>query len=153
MVPSHLAHDRRGGPDLGQPPSPRVVTISLPVEYTAFCLLYQNVYHRYAAQRLRDVATARACVEGALGELVTIWPSVLSSARPSAVAWRVLCTWVNRAVGGGRGTPLPAPVADAVLLRDELHFPKAKIAAVMGLDEAAVTAHLRTAARMAPGKP
>jgi hypothetical protein len=127
------------------------VTISLPAEYTAFCLLHQNAYHRYAAQRLRDVAIARACVEGALGELVTIWPSVLSSARPSAVAWRVLRCWVNRAAGDNRTAPLPAPVADAVLLRDELHFPMAKIAAVMGLDEAAVTTHLRTAARTAAG--
>ncbi|MFB9388239.1 hypothetical protein ACFPM3_30640 [Streptomyces coeruleoprunus] len=135
-------------PDLGQTLTPRAIAICLPTEYTAFCQLYQTVYHHYAMQRINDVATARNCVEKALGELVTIWPAVLSSEQPAAVAWKVLRAWVNRAAPERGSRPLTADQADALLLRTQLQFPMAKIASVMGLEQAAIEAYLRSAARL-----
>ncbi|MFD9484619.1 hypothetical protein ACFWBX_11550 [Streptomyces sp. NPDC059991] len=130
-------------------PAQTVVSITLPVEYTAFCLQYQGAYLRYALLRLPSRETARACVAGALGELVTMWPAVIGSGRPSAVAWGVLRAWVRAAGGftlGGTQT-LTLAQDDALLLRQELQLSDTAIASVMGLDRGTVTSHLRHAER------
>lgn len=154
-----MAVERPSTPDLSQPgvlsSQPASAVIQLPTEYIGFCLLYRNAYRQYALRRLQDVATAYSCVERALGELLTIWPAVLSSPRPSAIAWRVLRTWVNAAVDCHQYPSLPGALsparADVLLLREKLNFPIAKVAAVMGLDEGTVSVHLRCTARAAQG--
>ncbi|MFE9573930.1 hypothetical protein ACFYMW_36290 [Streptomyces sp. NPDC006692] len=128
------------------------MAITLPVAYTAFCLQHQSAYLRYAHYRLGEWGAARTCVQGALGELVTMWPQMMGSARPSAVAWQVLRAWVaaaGRPDGAGRAAlpPLSAVQTDTVVLRHELRLPEPAIASVMGLDEGTVTSHLRYAAR------
>ncbi|PKV82745.1 hypothetical protein [Streptomyces sp. TLI_146] len=137
-----------GSPGSGAPPS---VVIHLPVAYTAFCLQHHPLYLRYAIHHLGDREAACRCVEGALGELVMMWPRVMGSARPCAVAWQVLRTRVaaaQRSAGAlAPSTVLPALQADTVVLRHGLGLPVTVIAAVMGLDEGTVTSHLRCAAR------
>ncbi|WP_406346905.1 hypothetical protein [Streptomyces sp. NBC_00648] len=129
------------------------VVIHLPVTYTAFCLQHHHAYLRYAVHRLGEGQAARSCVEGALGELVTMWPKVMGSVRPSAVAWQVLRTWVAAAGDEGEAvSPQPPSLSalqeDTVVLRHDVGLSEAVIASVMGLDEGTVTSHLRYAARV-----
>ncbi|MGW2858196.1 hypothetical protein [Streptomyces sp. NPDC001205] len=156
MQPERRPAPPRNGPpttgEAGSACAKPTVTIALPVAYTAFCLLHQNAYLRYARFRLGEWDAARVCVQGALGELVMMWPQMMGSARPSAMAWQVLRTWVTAAGrrSGNRRAPLPrlsAVQEDTVVLSHELSLPEPAIASVMGLDEGTVTSHLRHAAR------
>lgn len=148
MSAVQLAHRRRGKPDLSQLTTPSGSVASRPCDFTAFCMLYQSTYFQYAMHRLQDVAHARACVSRVVGELNASWSSVLGAARPAAVAWVLLRAWVDRAGGVNSPGSLSRDQADVLLLRGDLNFSMAKIASVMGVEEAAVAVHLQSAARI-----
>ncbi|MER5546447.1 hypothetical protein ACWDBP_44190 [Streptomyces sp. NPDC001233] len=148
MSAVQLAHRRRGKPDLSQLTEPPHAAASRPCDFTAFCLLYQSTYFQYAMQRLQDVARARDCVAQVVGELSASWPAILGSAQPAAGAWLLLRAWVDRTGGSNTSGSLSRDQADTLLLWGELNFSMAKIASVMGVEEAAVVVHLRSAARI-----
>ncbi|MFD7817631.1 sigma factor-like helix-turn-helix DNA-binding protein [Streptomyces sp. NPDC059785] len=149
------------------PPSARdefpqeTIRLALPLEYTAFCLLHQERYLRYTQERMQDAWVSRKVVEAALGNLATIWPAVISSSRPAAVAWRLLDALISSALRGQRARAahpldpvhriLPPAQADAVILRCRLQLSQAQAAEVMGVEEPAVASQLRMAQRALPG--
>ncbi|WP_059008891.1 hypothetical protein [Streptomyces specialis] len=144
-----------GAPEVigvGSPP----VRLRLPVEFAAFCALHHGRYLRYCRLRLPGTAVAEAVVESALGELATRWAAALATS-PAALAWHLLGRRVDaEARAAGQGDVLhrllPAPQADAVLLRRRLRMSLAETAEVMGLAPRDVTWHLLLAERrLAPG--
>ncbi|KUN55465.1 hypothetical protein AQJ46_49410 [Streptomyces canus] len=144
-------------PEAAQP----VIKLVLPLEYTAFCLLHQERYLHYTRERVQDAWMSRQVVEAVLGNLATLWPTVISSPRPAAVAWRLLDALISSAL---RGTAPPArPVdavhrmlppaqADAVILRCRLRLSEAQAAELMGVEAPAVASQLRMAQRALPGE-
>ncbi|MET9116061.1 sigma-70 region 4 domain-containing protein [Streptomyces longwoodensis] len=143
-------------PEAAQP----VIRPLLPLEYTAFCLLHQERYLRYTRERVQDASMSRQVVEAVLGNLATLWPTVISSPRPAAVAWRLLDALISSAL---RDTALPRPVdavhrmlppaqADAVILRCRLHLSDAQAAELMGVETSTVASQLRMAQRALPGE-
>ncbi|GHI04585.1 hypothetical protein [Streptomyces cellostaticus] len=143
-----VAHRQQGKPDLGQLAIPSRAVARRPCDFTAFCLLHQSAYLQYAVQRLQDIARARACVARVVRELSAFWPAFLGSAQPAAVAWVLLRAWVDRTAGSSSCGTLSRDQADVLLLRGSLDFSLAKIASVMGVEEAVVVAHLRSATRI-----
>lgn len=151
-------------PDHVRPPA---IDVVLPLEYTAFCLLYQERYLHYTRERVQDAWMSQQLVAAVLGNLVTIWPTVISSPRPAAVAWRLLDALISSALrdrGYAVAQPvdavhqvLPTAQADAVILRCRLHLSEAQAAELMGVEAPAVASQLRMAqraleaARAAPG--
>ncbi|GAA2942137.1 sigma factor-like helix-turn-helix DNA-binding protein [Streptomyces enissocaesilis] len=140
-----------------EPPEP--LTVRLPLDYTAFCLLHRDAYLRYARARLTDAGTSRAAVEAALGQLALIWPTALSSSCPAAVAWRLLghqiTLSVEQAAPAAVGHEdlhgrLPAAQADAVLLCHHLSLTPRQAAALMGVQEPTVSSRLNAARRGLP---
>ncbi|MGW4786742.1 hypothetical protein [Streptomyces sp. NPDC004230] len=136
--------------------------LMLPVEYTAFCLLHRDRYLRYTRERVQDSWMSQQVVEAALGNLATLWPTVISSPRPAAVAWRLLDALISSALRGrrpntGQGVDavhqvLPAAQADAVILRCRLHLSDRQAAELMGVEAPAVATQLRMAQRALPGE-
>ena len=149
----------RPAPDASEAPQP-VIKLVLPLEYTAFCLLHQERYLRYTRERVQDLSMSRQVVEAVLGNLATLWPTVISSPRPAAVAWRLLDALISSTL---RGTAPPArPVdavhrmlpqaqADAVILRCRLRLSEAQAAELMGVEAPTVASQLRMAQRALPG--
>ncbi|MEU6807714.1 hypothetical protein ABZ920_01540 [Streptomyces sp. NPDC046831] len=147
------------GPEDGPQPGIEVV---LPLEYTAFCLLHQEGYLRYARERVQDTWMSRQIVEVALGNLATIWPTVISSPRPAAVAWRLLDALISSALRDHRARAaqskdvvhrlLPPAQADAVILCCRLHLSEARAADLMGVEAPTVASWLRMAQRALPGE-
>ncbi|MFD5752475.1 hypothetical protein [Streptomyces sp. NPDC127033] len=137
----------------GRPPG--VLTICLPLDYTAFCTLHQDSYLRYAYARIADLEEARAVVRTALGELALVWPSALRSSCPQAVAWQLLGRLVSAAqVRSGAASRdrsvhriLPAGPADALLLCHGLSLTARQAAALMGEEEPTVRSQLSAALR------
>ncbi|MBT2529924.1 sigma-70 region 4 domain-containing protein [Streptomyces sp. ISL-99] len=134
------------------------LTICLPLDYTAFCLLYRDAYLRYAQARLADAETSRTVVEMALGQLALNWSAALSSC-PAAVAWQLLGHLITlssgqaAAVATGREDiyrQLPAVQADAVILCHRLSLTPGQAAALMGVEEPAVNSRLSAALRRLP---
>ncbi|MGI5414244.1 sigma factor-like helix-turn-helix DNA-binding protein [Streptomyces chartreusis] len=133
------------------------IELALPLEYTAFCLLYQERYLHYTRERVQDAWMSQQLVEAVLGNLVTIWPAVISSPRPAAVAWRLLDALISSALrshGHAVAQPvdavhqvLPPAQADAVILRCRLHLSEAQAAELMGVEAPAVASQLRMAQR------
>ncbi|WP_332880946.1 hypothetical protein [Streptomyces sp. NBC_00564] len=79
-------------------PPQQAIVLVLPLEYTAFCLLHRDRYLRYTRERVQDAWVSQKLVEAALGNLATIWPAVISSSRPAAVAWRLLDALISSAL-------------------------------------------------------
>ncbi|MEH0407433.1 sigma factor-like helix-turn-helix DNA-binding protein [[Kitasatospora] papulosa] len=137
-----------------QPRSP--LTLTLPVEFIAFCLRYQERYLRYARARSLDAGRARQIVESVLSALVLVWPSVIGSDRPSRVAWRMLTAQVAWALhdadqvrwqgsGDAAHLALPHQQADVVLLYYRLCLSRAETAELMGMKESEVALDLAKA--------
>ncbi|WP_329240762.1 sigma-70 region 4 domain-containing protein [Streptomyces sp. NBC_01478] len=145
----------------GDAPQPTIELV-LPLEYTAFCLLHQDRYLHYTRERVQDAWMSRQVVEAVLGNLATIWPTVISSPRPAAVAWRLLDALITSALGGrqaGAAQPadavhqlLPRAQADAVILRCRLDLSEKEAAELMGVEAPAVASQLRMAQRALPGR-
>lgn len=132
------------------------LTLTLPIEFTAFCLRYQERYLSYAQARSLDAGRARQIVESVLSALVVVWPSVIASDRPSRVAWKMLTAQVAWALGGeGQGRrrwpcdaahlALPPGQADLVLLRYRLCLSRAETAELTGMRESEVALELAKA--------
>ncbi|GAA3798109.1 hypothetical protein GCM10022403_034960 [Streptomyces coacervatus] len=145
----------------GYAPQPAIELV-LPLEYTAFCLLHQDRYLHYTRERVQDAWMSQQVVEAVLGNLVTIWPTVISSPRPAAVAWRLLDALIASALRSRRaGATLPVDAvhrmlprgqADAVILRCRLHLSEKQAAELMGVEAPAVASQLRMAQRALPGR-
>ncbi|WP_459248035.1 hypothetical protein [Streptomyces youssoufiensis] len=136
---------------------PASLVISLPLEYTAFCLRHQEPYHRYSHVRLRHEAASRNAVAAALGDLALNWDGALRSACLPAVAWRLLRARVQAAARANDPRPpdtlhraWPADQADALILRYRLSLTTDQSAHLMGVDPAVIATHLRTALRDLP---
>ncbi|WP_405983346.1 sigma factor-like helix-turn-helix DNA-binding protein [Streptomyces sp. NBC_00872] len=137
---------------------PGELTLSLPLDYMAFCTLHQNTYLRYTRARIGDEEVSRTVVRTALGELALVWPAALRSSCPEAVAWQLLSGIVSAAltdsgaVSGLRSVHrmLPAGPADALLLCRELSLTVKEAAELMGEEEPAVRSRLSMALRSLP---
>ncbi|QNJ43375.1 sigma-70 region 4 domain-containing protein [Streptomyces buecherae] len=136
---------------------PASLVISLPLEYTAFCLRHQELYHRYSRVRLRHEAASRDAVAAALGDLALNWDGALRSACLPAVAWRLLRARVQAAARASDPRPpdtlhraWPPDQADALILRYRLSLTTDQSAQLMGVDPAVIATHLRTALRDLP---
>lgn len=129
--------------------------VALPLDYTAFCLLHQHNYLRYARARLQRPDLSEQSVADALGDLAVNWNGALCSAAPAARAWLLLGRRVARAARGPRTSQradtlhrlLPTRQADMVVLRHRLLLDHAQTAALMGLEALTVAADLAAAHR------
>ncbi|ELP66318.1 hypothetical protein STRTUCAR8_01792 [Streptomyces turgidiscabies Car8] len=134
--------------------------IDPPPEYTAFCLLYQDSYLRYARARLTDPGLSRRLVERALGLVATNWASVLASHCPAAEAWDILVSVITTVVRQRPATGarpcnavyrMLSPLqADVVILRHRLSLNDEQAADLMGVEEPVVASQLRMAHRNLP---
>ncbi|WP_328786164.1 sigma factor-like helix-turn-helix DNA-binding protein [Streptomyces sp. NBC_00273] len=140
-------------PAAGVPIRDTPLTVTLPADYTAFCVRNQQAYITYARARSQDAQLARRIVESVLSALVVIWPTVIASDRPASVAWRMLSTQVAAATRQARRqrkdrvrdtmhSTLPAEQADVLLLRYRLNLSWAQTAELMGLEESEVAFQL-----------
>jgi hypothetical protein len=137
------------------PAQPQELAVSLPADYTAFCMLYQDRYLRYARVRVIDPGLSRTLVETALGSVATNWASVLASHRPAAEAWSILGSLIAQAVRGQTAAKfcndvyraLPPLQADVVILRHRLSLSDEQAADLMGVEEPVVASQLRMAHR------
>ncbi|MEU9372004.1 hypothetical protein AB0D71_46885 [Streptomyces avermitilis] len=111
------------------------VEIGMPAPFAAFCLHHLDVYILYATARVGDGRQARALVEATLGDLAMLWAEALESPSPAALAWRLLTARTNHAATVSSPAlyrVLPAPQADAVLLRYRLGLSPDRAADAMG---------------------
>ncbi|WP_328687764.1 hypothetical protein OHA74_54740 [Streptomyces phaeochromogenes] len=137
------------------PARPSGLVISLPADYTAFCMLYQDRYLRYTRVRVADPGLSRTLVEAALGSVATNWATVLASHCPAAEAWNILGSLIAQAVRGHAATEscstvyrvLPLLQADVVILRHRLSLSDQQAADLMGVEEPLVASQLRMAHR------
>ncbi|MEU9146578.1 hypothetical protein [Streptomyces sp. NPDC048349] len=130
------------------------------MEYTAFRELHCEAYSRYIQARVRDAELSKAIAATAFATLAAIWPSVISSSRPEAVAWAVLGGLVDSTLHGVHSCTdfeedevyreLPAAQADVVVLRCRMALTAGQTAHVMGLEEPTVAVRLRSAGRSLP---
>lgn len=132
--------------------NPTEVVVALPLDYTAFCLLHQHHYLRYARARIRRPSSAEHAVAGALGDLAITWHSALCSSAPAAWAWDLLRRRIRQAARAPFDTDtlhrmLPDEQADTVVLRHRLLLNYTQTAALMGLEPCTVVAHLAAAHR------
>ncbi|MFC8449458.1 hypothetical protein [Kitasatospora sp. NPDC057223] len=115
--------------------------------------LYALRYRQYAQVRLSDEDLCAEAVEQALGYVADGWDAVLRCPQPMAVCWVLLRQVVSdrscRAAGGDRlHRALPDPAADAAVLHYRLGLEPKTAAHLMGVEEGAVRAGLRAAARV-----
>ncbi|MFJ8536853.1 hypothetical protein [Streptomyces sp. NPDC093591] len=139
-----------------EPPAwPAGLVVHLPVDYTAFCMLYQDRYLRYARARIADPRLSRELVETALGSVATNWAAVLASHRPAAEAWNILGSLIAQAVHGQAASTvcnavyrvLPPLQADIIILRHRLSLSDEQAADLMGVEEPLVASQLKMAYR------
>ncbi|MDH2394127.1 hypothetical protein QCN29_36460 [Streptomyces sp. HNM0663] len=132
------------------------MTICLPLDYTAFCVLYQEDYLRYAHARTAEAQVSSQAVQTALEDLAQRWTAALGAC-PEAVAWQLLGRAVSSACRGrlrkqAAEAPdvygvLPVAQADSALLCWVLTLPAKRAAHLMGVEEAAVCSLLSAARR------
>ncbi|MEU0248278.1 hypothetical protein ABZ192_28915 [Streptomyces sp. NPDC006235] len=140
--------------------------VSLPMDYIAFCLLYQDHYLRYTRARVADPDLSRELVETALGSVAINWATVLASRRPAAEAWDILGSLIAQALHGHATATLcntvyrvlPPLQADVVILRHRLSLSDGQAADLIGVEESVVASQLRMAhrtmaRRTAPSQP
>jgi DNA-directed RNA polymerase specialized sigma24 family protein len=111
---------------------------------------------------VQDAWLSRQVVEAALGNLATMWPEVISSVRPAAVAWRLLDALICAALRGSSAwrsgavdvvhRALPKRQADAVILRCRLRLSESEAAELMGVEAWVVASQLRIAQQTLPGE-
>jgi hypothetical protein len=137
---------------------PEPLTICLPLDYTAFCLLHRDAYLRYAQARLADAERSRTVVETTLGQLALNWSAALSSC-PAAMAWQLLGRLITSSAGQTAAAAmgredihrqLPTVQADAVILCHRLALSPGQAAALMGVEEPTVNSGLSAARRSLP---
>ncbi|MFI0980979.1 sigma factor-like helix-turn-helix DNA-binding protein [Streptomyces sp. NPDC021093] len=127
-----------------------VLTIRLPLTFTAFCAQHTDVYLDYLRLHGHDEVQARHLMESMLGSLVQLWPQALRSEEPAAFAWSLLTALAGGSVpGGGPRGGAAGRQRDVVLLCQRLSLTPAQAAAAMGVDEGTVATHLGTARRRA----
>ncbi|MET7852320.1 hypothetical protein [Streptomyces avermitilis] len=145
-----------------EPPArPSGLVVSLPADYTAFCLLYQDRYLRYACARVADPGLSRELVETALGSVAINWANVLASHCPAAEAWNILGSLIAQAVRGHAAPKfcnavyraLPPLQADLVILRHRLSLSDEQAADLMGVERPLVASQLRMAHRTMARRP
>lgn len=137
------------------PPRPTRLLVSLPADYTAFCLLYQEHYLRYTQARISDPGLSRRLVETALGNVATNWANLLASHCPAAEAWSILRALIAQAARGRAAAKLsnavyrvlPPLQADVVILRHCLSLSDEQAADLMGVEKPLVASQLRMAHR------
>ncbi|MFD9338627.1 hypothetical protein ACFWBF_30170 [Streptomyces sp. NPDC060028] len=130
------------------------------MEYTAFCELHREAYVRYILTRVGDADLSERIAGTAFATLAAIWPSVISSSRPEAVAWAVLGGLVDSTLHGVHSSApleedevyrqLPVAQADVVVLRCRMALSAGQTAHLMGLEEPTVAVRLRSAGRSLP---
>ncbi len=142
---------------LSRPPAHRPTVTALPLDYQAFRDLTQVPYLRYAQARTGEPEAAVGAVDTVFDDLAVVWSYVLSSARAAAVAWDLLggalarqATCCCRSPAGHAYCLLPAPLADALVLRVHLGMGCPAAAHVMGVDTAELCGLLTLAQRRAP---
>jgi len=126
------------------------VEIGMPNAFAAFCVGHLEIYTRYVAVRIRDGGRARSLAQAALGDLAMVWAEALQSPSPSALAWRLLTARTGHAAAGGGlelYRVLPAPQADAVLLRYRLGMSADAAAELMGWQRGEFACLLKAAVR------
>jgi hypothetical protein len=131
------------------------LTVSLPMDYIGFCLLYEDRYLRYTRARITDPDLSRELVETTLGSVAINWASVLASRRPAAEAWDILGSLIAQALRGPAAATLcntvyrvlPPLQADVVILRHRLYLSNKQAADLIGVEESVVASQLRTAHR------
>jgi hypothetical protein len=123
------------------------------LEFAAFCEANQNVYLRYAQERIEDQAQARHCVDTMLDALETRWITVLGSECPAAQVWRDLRAETGHHTIGAAGRAgkfhavLRDDQADIMLLHHHLRLSVDRAARLMGLADHDARALLRGAER------
>ncbi|MFR9724315.1 hypothetical protein ACL02R_13260 [Streptomyces sp. MS19] len=124
------------------------------LDYQAFRELHHGAYFRFAQARTGDDHAATSLVDAAFTDLAAIWPEVLRSARPAAIAWSVLgrhiaalSTPAAPAAPTAPDTPAAAHQgpdrSDALLLHGQLGLSVKETAEVMGIDEPSLRLLLR----------
>jgi hypothetical protein len=112
----------------------------VPVEFAAFCALYQQRYLEYALSRLADARQADAVVRRALAELADQWDQALRSPHTNAYAWRLLSRHVHAHAQAAQDTRtghldrsfLPDHTDDARILHRDLGMPLLEATEMMG---------------------
>ncbi|WP_371792954.1 hypothetical protein OG285_31980 [Streptomyces sp. NBC_01471] len=123
------------------------------LEYSAFRDLHLDWYLRYAYVRTGEWTRAAHCVEAALDDLSAGWATALRSACPAARAWQMLRDQAGEQTTCAEGHSwsihclLHDAQADTVLLHHRLGLSIKQTAGLMGVDEHAVRALLRSAER------
>ncbi|MFJ2175880.1 hypothetical protein ACIOHE_23685 [Streptomyces sp. NPDC087851] len=140
-----------------QLPWPPLTTGTMPaafcLEYTAFRELHLDGYLRYAYVRTGEWTHATQCVEAVFDALSAGWATALRSDRPTARAWQLLRDHAGERTTCAEGHSwiihclLHEAQADTVLLHHHLELSVTQTAALMGLDDHAVRALLRSAER------
>ncbi|WP_406205462.1 hypothetical protein OH807_30905 [Kitasatospora sp. NBC_01560] len=116
--------------------------------------LYEQQYLQYAHVRLADEGLGAEAVERTFGYLSGGWDAVLRCPQPMAACWVLLRQVVSERsrrasrTGDRLHRALPALAADAALLRYRLGLDASIAAHLMGVDESALRAQLRTATSM-----
>ncbi|MFJ8676353.1 hypothetical protein [Streptomyces sp. NPDC093589] len=123
------------------------------LEYTAFRELHLDWYLRYAYVRTGEWTRATHCVEAAFDALSSGWTTVLRSECPAARAWQLLREQAGERTTCSEGHSwsvhclLRDAQADTVLLHHHLGLSIKQTAGLMGIDDHAVRALLRSAER------
>ncbi|MCX5216126.1 hypothetical protein OG689_44130 [Kitasatospora sp. NBC_00240] len=111
-------------------------TISLPMEFLAFCELHRPRYLSYALLHTGDEHQADHVVQKALGDLVIHWGQALASSNVAGYAWPLLKHHLARHTATTPVRPLlrtiPADVSDEMLLREGLQLDEEQIAETTG---------------------
>ncbi|MER5973643.1 hypothetical protein ABT112_28640 [Streptomyces sp. NPDC002055] len=129
------------------------------LEYTAFRELHLDWYLRYAYVRVGEWTRATHCVEAVFDALSAGWATALRSACPAARAWQLLRDQAGERTTCAEGHSwsvhclLHDAQADTVLLHHRLGLSITQAADLMGLDDHAVRALLRSAERAIEGLP
>ncbi|MFG2767439.1 hypothetical protein [Streptomyces rubiginosohelvolus] len=123
------------------------------LEYTAFRELHLDWYLRYAYVRTGEWTRATHCVEAAFDALRAGWATALRSACPAARAWQLLRDQTGERTTCAEGHTwsihclLRDAQADTILLHHRLGLSVKQTAGLMGIDDHAVRALLRSAER------
>ncbi|GJF30151.1 hypothetical protein KNE206_28510 [Kitasatospora sp. NE20-6] len=126
----------------------------MPLEFTAFCELHRPRYLSYARVWFHDPARAGRVVDQAFHALADVWPEVLGSPNPAAIAWQILRSTVAEC-DRPRPEPIvehrPAPAdEDLAILHYVVGLAAPEIADVVGAEAASVAGQLRHALRGMP---
>ncbi|WP_099899448.1 hypothetical protein [Streptomyces sp. TLI_171] len=116
------------------------------VEFAAFCELHEPRYQSYARVWFQEPGAAHRVVRLALHALARVWPTVLESPNPAAVAWQILrdtVTEQHALVGAGSLRPDVDAEEDLAILHYVVGLATPEIADVMGGDTANITSQLR----------